>query len=423
MRVAHIAYQYGLNNTGGAAIASSRLHQALLAHGVESHYICVHAREAGENVHEMPQGWRRKIFLTLTKLLRGVWKFTPYRKSICLNLIPMFGLEKLLKEIKPDVVHVQWLNADVASYEQIGKLPYLVVFNLHDLNLVLPEGGGYPTDNRYFEGVTRMNTDWLNLWLWRRKGRMIKRLNPTFIGPSKWVVEACAKSINGMGYSGFAISNIIDPIFKYDPTLCKPHDKYVILFGAFGGRGNRFKGWSDLKMALALLPDEMKQNTEVHVFGETAEATTVHGIPLKFLGPISDPIKMREIYHQADVFAFPSVQETQGMTKIEAMLCGLPVIAFDRTACAEGIVNSVSGWVVDDGDVKAFADSLIKQYEMASSCFSAEPICMEIAQRAKAMFGEDEVFSQILKVYHTVVYGREMDRQGNRQNNGNETER
>ena len=142
MRVAHIAYQYGLNNTGGAAIASTRLHQALLAHGIDSHYVCVHAREVGENVHEMPQGWRRKIFLTLTKLLRGVWKFTPYRKSICLNLVPMFGLEKLLKEIKPDVVHVQWLNADVASYEQISKLPYPVVFNLHDLNLVLPEGGG-----------------------------------------------------------------------------------------------------------------------------------------------------------------------------------------------------------------------------------------------------------------------------------------
>ena len=268
-----------------------------------------------------------------------------------------------------------------------------------------------------------MNTDWLNLWLWKRKGRMIKRLNPVFIGPSKWVVEACAKSINGKGYSGYAISNIIDSVFKYIPELRKSHDKFVILFGAFGGRKNSYKGWPDLEAALALLSEEMKKNCEVHIFGESSSDTEVHGIPLKFLGPISDPIKMREIYHQADVFAFPSVQETQGMTKVEAMLCGLPVIAFDRTACAEGIVNSVSGWVVDDGDVKAFADSLIKQYEMASSCFSAEPICMEIAQRAKAMFGEDEVFSQILKVYRTVVYGRERDRQGNRQNNGNETER
>ena len=423
MRVVHIGYKYGLNNTGGAAIAATRLHKALLSHGIESHYVCVRQCEEGKNVHEMPHGWKRKVFLSLTKTLRCIWKFAPYRKSICLNLIPMFGLEKLLKEIKPDVVHVQWLNADVASYEQIGKLPYLVVFNLHDLNLILPEVGGHPTDNRYFEGVSRMNTDWLNLWLWKRKGRMIKRLNPVFIGPSKWVVKACAKSINGKGYPGYAISNIIDSVFKYIPELRKSHDKFVILFGAFGGRKNSYKGWPDLEAALALLSEEMKKNCEVHIFGESSSDTEVHGIPLKFLGPISDPIKMREIYHKADVFAFPSVQETQGMTKIEAMLCGLPVIAFDRTACAEGIVNSVSGWVVDDGDVKAFADSLIKQYEMASSCFSAEPICMEIAQRAKAMFGEDEVFSQILKVYRTVVYGRERDRQGNRQNNGNETER
>lgn len=392
MTVAHIAYQYGLNNTGGAAIASTRLHRSLLAHGVESHYICVRACEADENVHEMPQGWRRKMFLTLTKALRGIWKFTPYRKSICLNLVPMFGLEKLLKEIKPDVVHVQWLNADVASYEQIAKLPYPVVFGLHDLNLVLPEGV-HPTDNRYIEGVTRMNIDWLNLWLWRRKGRMIKRLNPVFIGPSKWVVEACAKSINGKGYPGHAIPNTIDPIFKYDPTLCKPHDKYIILFGAFGGRSNRFKGWLELDAALALLTGEMKQNTEVHVFGETAEDTRIHGMPLKFLGSITKPAEMREIYHQADVFAFPSVQETQGMTKVEAMLCGLPVVAFDRTACAEGVQHKATGWVVDG--IQSFAKGLEYFYAHRVDRW-------RVAQLAVEWFDENRIVNSILSVYRKV---------------------
>lgn len=394
MRVAHIAFQYGLNNTGGAAIASTRLHQALLVHGVESHYICVHAREAGENVHEMPHGWKRKVFLSLTKILRCIWKFAPYRKSICLNLIPMFGLEKLLKEIKPDVVHVQWLNADVASYEQIAKLPYPVIFNLHDLNLLIPDDGGHPSDNRYFEGVTRKNTDWLNLWLWRRKGRMIKRLDPTFIGPSKWAVEACAKSINGKGYPGYAIPNIIDPIFTYDPTLCKPHDKYIILFGAFGGRSNRFKGWPDLEAALALLPIEMKQNTEVHIFGETADDTTIHGMPLKFLGLITDSIKMREIYHQADVFAFPSVQETQGMTKIEAMLCGLPVVAFDRTACAEGIKHGVTGWV--SSNVADFAQGLIRA---AKKEFSKDIVY----RAAETIYRHEELFKLVKSAYSLQV--------------------
>lgn len=238
-----------------------------------------------------------------------------------------------------------------------------------------------------------MNTNWLNLWLWRRKGRMIKRLNPTFIGPSKWVVETCAKSINGRGYPGYVIPNIIDPVFKYDPALRKPHDKYVILFGAFGGRGNRIKGWPDLEAALVQLSDEMKQKTEVHIFGETAEDTTVDGMPLKFLGSITDPIKMREIYHQSDVFAFPSVQETQGMTKVEAMLCGLPVVAFDRTACAEGIEHGKTGWMAKD--VPAFAEGLVYFYERKTNH-------ERIAKIASDEYDSDKLVAKIIQVYKNV---------------------
>ena len=393
MKVVHIGYKYGLNNTGGAAIAATRLHKALLSHGIESHYVCVRQCEEGKNVHEMPHGWKRKVFLSLTKILRCIWKFAPYRKSICLNLVPMFGLEKLLKEIKPDVVHVQWLNADVASYEQIARLPYPVVFNLHDLNLVLPESGGYPSDNRYIDGCNHRNTDWLNRRLWQRKGCMIRRLNPTFIGPSKWVIEACAKSINGKGYPGFVITNIIDPIFRYEPSLVKRHDKFVILFGAYRGRANSLKGWSDLESALALLPREMRQKTEIRIFGETAEDAVVQGLSLKFLGSISNPVKMREIYHQADVFAFPSVQETQGMTKVEAMLCGLPVVAFDRTACAEGIQHKITGWVADD--IQSLAKGLEYFYEHHEDRG-------KVAQLAAELFDEKRIVDSIFSVYRKV---------------------
>lgn len=53
-----------------------------------------------------------------------------------MNVVPLLGLEKLLRSIKPDVVHVHWLNADVASFKQIAKLPYPIVFNLHDLFVI-----------------------------------------------------------------------------------------------------------------------------------------------------------------------------------------------------------------------------------------------------------------------------------------------
>ena len=361
MRVAHIAFQYGLNNTGGAAIASTRLHQALLEHGVESHYICVHAREKGENVHELPRGWRRKLFLLLAKLTRCIWKFTPYRQSICLNLVPMFGLEAELKKINPDVVHVQWINNDVCSFEQLAKLPYKMIFNLHDLfviNAIEP----YPCqDRRFVTGFDKTNSTRLERWLFNRKRKMIAALQPSFIGPSEWVAGECRASLIGKGLSAFAIPNIPDPTFERHcvaGVAAESHSRFVILFGAYGGRGNCLKGFEDLVQALKLLPPEMKSQTELRIFGESAADCEIEGVRTHFLGSVSDPSELIKIYQSADVFAFPSREETQGMTKVEAMLCGLPVIAFNRTACAEDIEHGVTGWIAPNGDFAAYADGL-----------------------------------------------------------------
>ena len=35
-----------------------------------------------------------------------------------------------------------------------------------------------------------------------------------------------------------------------------------------------------------------------------------------------------------------------------------PVIAFDRTACAEGIEHGATGWIAPNGDFAAYADGL-----------------------------------------------------------------
>ena len=364
MTIAHIAFQYGTANTGGAAIAATRLHQALLKHDVESHYICVYAREKGENVHELPRGWKRRIFILLTKLTRNFWKLTPYRKAISMNVIPLFGLETELKKIQPDVVHVQWLNADVASFGQLAKLPYKMVFNLHDLFVINSIAPHPCADRRFVTGFDKTNSTRLERWLFNRKRRMIAALQPSFIGPSEWVCNECRASIIGKGHSAYAIPNLLDPTFEQHCTVRVPADspsdnpRFIILFGAYGGRGNRLKGFDDLVQALKLLSPEMKAQSELHIFGESAADCITEGIRTHFLGSVSDPSELIKIYHTADVFAFPSREETQGMTKVEAMLCGLPVIAFNRTACAEGIEHGVTGWIAPNGDFAAYAEGL-----------------------------------------------------------------
>ena len=404
MRVAHIAFQYGLNNTGGAAIASTRLHQALLKSGVESHYICVYAREKGENVHELPRGWKRRLFILLTKLARNFWKLTSYRKAIPMNLIPLFGLEAELKKIQPDVVHVQWLNADVASFAQLAKLPYKMIFNLHDLfviNAIEP----YPCKDRRFVTVfDKTNSTRLERWLFNRKRKMIAALQPSFIGPSEWVAGECRASLIGKGLSAFAIPNLPDPTFERHcvaGVAAESHSRFVILFGAYGGRGNRLKGFDDLVQAFKLLPPEMKSQTELHIFGESAADCEIEGVRTHFLGSVSDPSELIKIYQSADVFAFPSREETQGMTKVEALLCGLPVIAFDRTACAEGIDHGVAGWIAPNGDFAAYAEGL-SHYFVAWKSGELEASRATVASLAARNFQSCGLAGKICNVYAQV---------------------
>lgn len=403
MKVAHIAFQYGLNNTGGAAIAATRLHQALLARGVESHYICIHQREPGVNVHVLPQGWQRSLFFVLTKITRCFWKGTPYRRSICLNIVPMFGLEKLLLKIKPDIVHVQWLNADVASFERLAKLPYKMVFNLHDLfviNAIQP----YPCkDRRFVTGFDKTNSTWLERWLFMRKRRMVEACRPVFIGPSRWVCDECRRSIIGRDSRAFALPNIIDNRFyRGMERPFPPNEKFVILFGAYGGRGNKLKGFDDLVRALDLLPLEVKEKCELRIFGEIADDCKTGGVQTHFLGPIRDPDLICNQYRTSDVLAFPSREETQGMTKVEAMLCGLPVIAFDRTACAEGIEHGKTGWVAAHGRIEGFVAGIVfyfNEWQKGRLSFQSRTA---IGYEARSQFDEEKILDCILKTYATV---------------------
>jgi glycosyltransferase involved in cell wall biosynthesis len=55
-------------------------------------------------------------------------------------------------------------------------------------------------------------------------------------------------------------------------------------------------------------------------------------------------------YASADLFLFPSLTETYGNVIVEAMASGLPVVAFDRGAASEWILDRKNGMRVDPND-------------------------------------------------------------------------
>lgn len=123
------------------------------------------------------------------------------------------------------------------------------------------------------------------------------------------------------------------------------------------------------------------------------------GIPLsriEFIPPTGRD-GLLQIYRDAALFAFPSLYEGFGLPMIEAMACGLPVVALNRSAMPE--VLGDAGILVDDDSPQGFAAG------MAEAIRLGERNSDELASRAKARAAEfrwTDAVNRTLSVYEKV---------------------
>jgi len=76
-----------------------------------------------------------------------------------------------------------------------------------------------------------------------------------------------------------------------------------------------------------------------------------------FTGFVEDE-KLPDYYHAADIFAFPSKYETQGIVAIEAMAAGLPVVAARVRSLPEIVEDRRCGFLFDADDARDFAEKM-----------------------------------------------------------------
>lgn len=74
-----------------------------------------------------------------------------------------------------------------------------------------------------------------------------------------------------------------------------------------------------------------------------------------FLGFRND---IDELYHSADIFAFPSKREGLGIAAIEAMASGLPLVTSNVHGIVDYSINGVTGFTCAPNDEKSFGNAL-----------------------------------------------------------------
>lgn len=98
-----------------------------------------------------------------------------------------------------------------------------------------------------------------------------------------------------------------------------------------------------------------------------------------------------EIYSAADVYVNTSVEETMGLTTVEALACGTPAVVYNATAVPE-MVNEKCGKVVNVGDI----DGLIKA--ITTIDVKAEDCLLRAAE-----FEKDKQYNIYLNLYKNIL--------------------
>jgi len=116
-----------------------------------------------------------------------------------------------------------------------------------------------------------------------------------------------------------------------------------------------------------------------------------------------DRDQLVERYRQADICVLPSIWENFPYALLEAMACGMPVVATRRGGFPELIENGVNGVLVPPHNPAALADAL--------SSILSDPVLRErmgSASRARAekLYSVDRVVPRMLAIYENLANGR-----------------
>jgi glycosyltransferase involved in cell wall biosynthesis len=180
-------------------------------------------------------------------------------------------------------------------------------------------------------------------------------------------VVAVAPSLAAdLGRIGVEATPIMNPV-RFDSARGRSPRSKGSLRVLFVGAYSEAKGVGDLVRALGAVrargtdatlrivgrpryaEDERALRTLVSELGVTAA--------VELVGPL-DPESVRSEYDAADVFALPSRSEGLPMSVLEAMACGLPVVATRIGGVPDVVADGRTGLLVEPGDVRGIEHAL-----------------------------------------------------------------
>ncbi|UCG53296.1 MAG: N-acetyl-alpha-D-glucosaminyl L-malate synthase BshA [Candidatus Latescibacterota bacterium] len=116
-----------------------------------------------------------------------------------------------------------------------------------------------------------------------------------------------------------------------------------------------------------------------------------------FLG---DQEFIADILPAGDVFLLPSEHESFGLAALEAMSCGLPVVASNIGGLHEVIDDGETGFLFDPHDVNGMSEVTLRLFTDETW---RKTVGLKSRERAKRDFGKDKIIGEYIALYEELV--------------------
>ena len=308
--------------------------------------------------------------------------------SIVKNFKSLIELKRIIKDISPDIIHSVTLKSILLSN-------LVLLFNKKVKKVNAVSGMGYLfTSNR------------ASIVLYGLKfilRAIIKLGKPHFIFQNLDDLKEFKKLGLKESYSIIKGSGVNKDEFDYTPL--KATKKVNI---TFTGRILKDKGVIDLIKAIELLPEKIKSNIVVNIFGKIDNENPAHInedelksllIPNLILWHgHSDNIKKYLI--DSDIYCLPSYREGLPKSTIEAMAIGRPIITTNAPGCDDTVEEGVNGFKVAVGDAQALSQKL-------QILIEDEKLRIEMGKKSREFFEREftleRVVHQTFEIYNKAL--------------------
>ncbi|MCB0737644.1 MAG: glycosyltransferase [Bacteroidetes bacterium] len=406
------------SDVGGAAVATFRLYHALKKAGVDVKVLLQKAKkpETLQNndvavwINNKTRKWKYLIRHYQERQLSGTGKsFSNFSSG-------QFGVNIANHEFitRADVVHLHWVNDNFIGIKNLAQIQKPIVWTFHDM---WPINGGfhYMEDELALQELSKEDLadsrSQLYAKCYLQKAEVYSEIEWMGITPSVWLSKLANQAPLTSNYNVVPIPNPIDI------EVYKPGDKAsarkrfgisqeakVILFGSFNVLSDQRKGFAHLKNALdALAKKAPNSKIELAVIGRRND-DMVEQVPFKvhFLGFHSSDADLVECYQVADVFALPSEQDNLPNMCMEALSCGIPVVAFNIGGVPDMVVPNKTGLLSELGHTEQMANNL-------TQILLDDTLQKEMAEGAREhvvdSYSENAISQQLLLKYSELLNG------------------